>query len=86
MFEEQVKRHKRKERLDDLDVNIGDDDRLTEEQIKRFETIHKQTTEIQLHKERKCRNTIKPNLDFSDKVTFWHERVNVQRALLSPKK
>ena len=74
MFEEQVKRHKLKERLDDLDVNIGDNDRLTEEQIRRFETIHKQTTEIQLHAERKCRNILKPNLNFSDKVAFWHER------------
>ena len=59
-----------KERLDNFDVSIGDDDGLTEERIARFETIQKQTTNIQLHAERRCRNTMKPDLNCSDKVTF----------------
>ena len=72
-----------KERLDKLGIDIGDKDTLTKEQTERFETIHKQTTEIQLHAERKCRKILKPDLDFSEEVNFWHERVNAWRALLN---
>ena len=85
-FEEQVRRHKLNERLDALDLEIGEKETLTKEQIQRFETIHMQTTEIQLHAKRKCRKILKPDLDFSNKVNFWHERVNAGRALLNQKK
>ena len=44
LFEEQIRRHKLKERLDKLDIAIGDEERLTKEQTEQFETIHKQTT------------------------------------------
>ena len=40
--------HKQKERLNDLNVDIGDDNRLTEDQISQFETIDKHTTKIKL--------------------------------------
>ena len=50
--------------MDELDIAIGDVERLTKEQTEQFETMHKQTTEIQLHAERKCRKIIKPDLDF----------------------
>ena len=73
VFEEQVRPHKLKERLDELEIDIGEEGKLTEEQIQRFKTIHKQTKEVQLHAKRKCRRIIKPNLDFSDKVAFWYE-------------
>ena len=68
-----------------LELAIGDVERLTKDQTEQFETIHKQTTEIQLHAERKCRKIIKPDLDFSEEVNFWHERVNAWRALLKQK-
>ena len=45
----------------------------------------KQTTEIQLHAVRKCRKIINPDLDFSEEVNFWHERVNAWGALLNQK-
>ena len=70
LFEEQIRRHKLRERLEKLDLAIGDEERLTKEQIEQFETIHKQTTEIQLHADRKCRKIIKPDLDFSEEVNF----------------
>ena len=44
LFEEKIRHDKLKERLDELDIAIGDEDRLTKEQTERFETIHKQTT------------------------------------------
>ena len=72
--------------MEKLDLAIGDEERLTKEQTEQFETIHEQTTEIQLHAERKCRKIIKPDLDFSEEVNFWHERVNAWRALLRQKK
>ena len=53
LFEEQIRRHKLRERLEKLDLEIGDEGRLTKEQTEQFETIHKQITEIQFHAERK---------------------------------
>ena len=84
-FEGQIHRHKLRERLETLEIAIGDEERLTKEQTEQFETIHKQTTEIQFHAERKCRKIIKPDLDFSEEVNFWHARVNAWRALLHRK-
>ena len=45
-----------------------------------------QTTEIQLHDECKYQKILKPDLDFSDNVNFWHKRVNAWRAPLNQKK
>ena len=71
LFEEQIQRHKLRERLEKLDLAKGDEERLTKEQTEQFETIHKQTTEIQLHVERKSSKIIKPDLDFSEEVNCW---------------
>ena len=75
LFEDQVRRHKLKERLDQLDVDMGNE-APTKEQIQRADGIFAQIAEIQLHAERKCRKILKPDLDFSSEVRFWHERVN----------
>ena len=85
IFEDQVRRHKLKERLDQLDVDMGND-APTKEQIHRADMIFAQIAEIQLHAERKCRKILKPDLDFSSEVRFWHERVNAWRALANLKK
>ena len=56
--------------MEKLNLEICDEERLTKEQTEQFKTIHKQTTEIQIHAERKCRKIIKPDLDFSEEVNF----------------
>ena len=85
LFEDQVRRHKLKERLDQLDVDMGNE-APTKEQIQRADGIFAQIAEIQLHAERKCRKILKPDLDFSSEVRFWHERVNAWRALANLKR
>ena len=75
IFEDQVRRHKLKERLDQLDIGMGND-APTREQIQRAGIIFVQIAEIQLHADCKCRKILKPDLDFSSEVRFWHERVN----------
>ena len=83
VFEDQLKVHKLREKLIQLNLEIENDDSPTTDQIYRTEVIHLQTTEIMLHAERKCRRILKTDLDFSNEVKFWHERVNAWRALLN---
>ena len=78
--------NKLNERLDELDLEIEDNDTLIKEQTRQFETIHRQTTEIHLHAKHQCQNILRSDLDFSDKVNFWHERVNAWRAILNQRK
>ena len=40
LFEEQVRQHKLNERLNGLDLLIGDKNTITKDQTQRFETIH----------------------------------------------
>ena len=83
VFEEQLKVHKLREKLIQLDLEIGDDNSPSTEQISQMEAIHLQTTETMLNAERRCQRILKPDLEFSNEVKFWHERVNAWRALLN---
>ena len=85
LVEDQVKRHKLRERLDELDMEMGND-APTRDQICRADIIFEQIAEIQLHAERKCRKILKPDLEFSSEIKFWHERVNAWRAMSNLRK
>ena len=54
ILEDHIRQHKLRERLDQLDVEIGNE-APNEEQIARFEVIDKQTAEIQLHAEKSAK-------------------------------
>ena len=69
LVEDQVKRHKLRERLDELDVEMGND-ASTRDQICRADIIFEQIAEIQLHAKRKCRKILKPDLEFSSEIKF----------------
>ncbi len=79
LFEGQVRKHKLRERLDQLDIKMGNE-APTRDQIRQADIIFEQVAEIQLHAKRKCCKILKPELDFSLEVQFWHERVNVLRV------
>ena len=62
---------------------MGNDTVISDSLTAQLEAMNRQVEEILLAAERRRRKVLRPDLNFSDKVKFWHERVNAWRALLN---
>ncbi len=69
------------ERLDRLIEAIGDE-APTPEQKQRMESLDRQMVEIQRCAERRCRNILKPELEFSPQVKLWSDRMRAYLTLI----
>lgn len=79
LLDEQMAIHRMHERLDYLIEDVGDGP-ATEEQAGRME--EKQLVEIQQYAERRCRQIIKADLEFSPTVKLWHKWMQLWRAII----
>jgi hypothetical protein len=85
ILENNMKVHRMSKRQDSIVAEIVDDTPMPAQNFK-IETLDVQFIQLQKHAERKCRKTLKPNLEFSGPVKLWQERTQAYKALLHRKK
>lgn len=74
-------RHCMDSRLDAI-IDKVVDDTPTKAQHAQMEALDRQMVELQKCAERRCRKIIRPNMEFSEPVKLWHERVQAYKALI----
>ena len=81
ILEALMTRHRMDPRLDAI-IDKVVDDTPTKAQHAQMEALDRQMVELQKCAERRCRKIIRPNMEFSEPVKLWHERVQAYKALI----